>query len=263
VTAVSSTEFNKGEHGETHEWTSSIGSGGLEQSIESAWIPVCSYQEVKVVSSKAGPPTQEITVEDLTSVVNRLVNASGVIEGTVTVVSRHTTTGITINEWESRLMRDVEAWLLALAPPDSRSIAAAAATAAPATPATSSSSSFSGANNEDTDGGDIQCQNDSVRYLHNDMDQRPESEAERQRCLENGWDVANDHEALKRWRNQEPINAHSHLMAMLLGSSETVPVSCGRLVIGQWQSIMLVDTDGPRDRTVGIQINGFKRERGV
>ena len=44
---------------------------------------------------------------------------------------------------------------------------------------------------------------------------------------------------------------------MLLGSSETVPVTRGKLVLGQWQSVMMVDTDGPRERKVGIQCIGF------
>ena len=80
---------------------------------------------------------------------------------------------------------------------------------------------------------------------------------EKQRCLDNGWDV-DDEEVLQRWRDQEPINAHSHFAAMLLGSSETVPVTRGKLVLGQWQSVMMVDTDGPRERKVGIQAIGFK-----
>lgn len=45
---------------------------------------------------------------------------------------------------------------------------------------------------------------------------------------------------------------------MLLGSSETIPVMGGHMVLGQWQSVLLVDLDGPRDRTVGIQVMGFK-----
>ena len=44
---------------------------------------------------------------------------------------------------------------------------------------------------------------------------------------------------------------------MLLGSSESIPVVNGKLCIGQWQSIMLVDLDGPRDRKVGLQALGF------
>ena len=55
-----------------------------------------------------------------------------------------------------------------------------------------------------------------------------------------------------------PINAHSHLIAMMVGSSEAIPVVDGNMVIGQWQSILLVDLDGPRDRTVGIQLMGYQ-----
>ena len=54
----------------------------------------------------------------------------------------------------------------------------------------------------------------------------------------------------------EPENAHSHLVAMLLGSSEVVPVSEARLVLGQYQSVLLVELDGPRERTVAVQVVG-------
>ncbi|NEP20113.1 MAG: YjbQ family protein, partial [Leptolyngbya sp. SIO4C1] len=39
----------------------------------------------------------------------------------------------------------------------------------------------------------------------------------------------------------EPINAHSHLMAMTLSSSETVPIIDGKLALGTYQSIMLIE----------------------
>lgn len=54
----------------------------------------------------------------------------------------------------------------------------------------------------------------------------------------------------------EPENAHSHLIAMLLGSSETVPVVGGALALGTYQSVMLADLDGPRPRTVNVQVMG-------
>lgn len=77
------------------------------------------------------------------------------------------------------------------------------------------------------------------------------------RCRENGWNI-DDPAVLKAWRAQEPINAHSHLISMILGSSESIPVVDGRMVIGQWQSVLLVDLDGPRDRTVGVQLIGSR-----
>jgi secondary thiamine-phosphate synthase enzyme len=48
-------------------------------------------------------------------------------------------------------------------------------------------------------------------------------------------------------------NADSHLRALLVGPSETIPVSDGRLETGTWQSVLLVECDGPRSRTVEIR----------
>jgi secondary thiamine-phosphate synthase enzyme len=50
-------------------------------------------------------------------------------------------------------------------------------------------------------------------------------------------------------------NSHAHQRASLIGASETVPVSGGRLALGTWQQLVLIDCDDrPRDRTVVIQI---------
>jgi len=43
----------------------------------------------------------------------------------------------------------------------------------------------------------------------------------------------------------EPDNAHLHLATMLLGSSEVIHLRDGQLVLGQWQSAMLYELDGP------------------
>ena len=43
-------------------------------------------------------------------------------------------------------------------------------------------------------------------------------------------------------------NAHAHLIAMLLGNQLSLPVVEGRLGIGRWQSVLLVELDGPRRR---------------
>lgn len=47
-------------------------------------------------------------------------------------------------------------------------------------------------------------------------------------------------------------NADSHIRAMLIGPSVTVPVSEGRLDLGTWQSVLLVECDGPRTRRVRL-----------
>ncbi|MBD2204362.1 YjbQ family protein [Calothrix sp. FACHB-1219] len=54
----------------------------------------------------------------------------------------------------------------------------------------------------------------------------------------------------------EPMNAHSHLMAMMLSSSEVIPIVDGKLALGTWQSILFFELDGPRQRTVFVQISG-------
>ena len=50
-------------------------------------------------------------------------------------------------------------------------------------------------------------------------------------------------------------NAHSHLRAALIGSSESVPIVDGRLALGTWQQIVLLDLDvRPRERTVHVSV---------
>ncbi len=52
-------------------------------------------------------------------------------------------------------------------------------------------------------------------------------------------------------------NGHSHLRATLLGPSLTVPFVDGRLTLGTWQQIILVDFDiRPRRRRVVLQMLG-------
>lgn len=97
-------------------------------------------------------------------------------DGTATVFVQHTTAGIAVNEAESRLLGDFEAFLA-----------------------------------------------DAVD--------------------DDGW----DHDRLDG-------NADSHLRALLVGASETLPVSDGTLDLGTWQSVLLVECDGPRSRTVDVRV---------
>jgi secondary thiamine-phosphate synthase enzyme len=48
-------------------------------------------------------------------------------------------------------------------------------------------------------------------------------------------------------------NADAHLRALLIGPSVTVPVSQGDLDLGTWQSILLVECDGPRERAIDVR----------
>lgn len=57
--------------------------------------------------------------------------------------------------------------------------------------------------------------------------------------------------------DDESPNGHAHCQQMVLGASESVPVSEGELLLGTWQRIFLVELDGPRkEREVMIQALG-------
>lgn len=74
---------------------------------------------------------------------------------------------------------------------------------------------------------------ESEKYLHNDLHLRG--------------DIPPD----------EPMNAHSHLMAMMLSSSEVIPIVDGKLALGTYQSVLFFELDGARRRTVFCQISGI------
>jgi secondary thiamine-phosphate synthase enzyme len=72
---------------------------------------------------------------------------------------------------------------------------------------------------------------ESERYLHNDLH-------------------------LRIVPPDEPMNAHSHLMAMMLTTSEVIPIVDGKLALGTYQSVLFFELDGPRKRSVFVQISG-------
>jgi secondary thiamine-phosphate synthase enzyme len=72
--------------------------------------------------------------------------------------------------------------------------------------------------------------------------------------------VARDEE----WLHNNPdhsdcdrMNADAHLRALLLGHNLTFQISGGEVVLGQWQRILMAELDGPRARTLRIQVFGI------
>jgi len=66
-----------------------------------------------------------------------------------------------------------------------------------------------------------------------------------------------------RWMHNNPAhsdcdraNADAHLRAMVLGNGLTLQVSGGDLVLGQWQRVLMAELDGPRQRTLRVQVMG-------
>lgn len=54
----------------------------------------------------------------------------------------------------------------------------------------------------------------------------------------------------------ESPNAHSHCQHLVLSTSESIPVAQGRLQLGRWQRIFLIELDRPRPRDILLQIMG-------
>ena len=75
-----------------------------------------------------------------------------------------------------------------------------------------------------------------ANYRHNDLEARP-------LLIEPG----------------ERPNGHSHLRAAVLGPSVCLNVLDGKLQLGRWQSLFLVELDGARRRTVSINVIGLTR----
>jgi len=129
-----------------------------------------------------------MSIYNITPDIKSFILQNEIDDGFVIISSRHTTTALTINECEERLLDDIRLSFHKLVPPKDK-------------------------------------------YLHNDIHLR---------------DCPDD----------EPENAHSHITAMLLGQSESIPIAAGKMALGQYQSVMLIELDGPRSRTVNIQIIG-------
>jgi secondary thiamine-phosphate synthase enzyme len=54
----------------------------------------------------------------------------------------------------------------------------------------------------------------------------------------------------------ERPNGHAHCRALLLPSSASLNLAEGRLQLGRWQRVFLVELDGPRDREVSVLVLG-------
>jgi len=51
-----------------------------------------------------------------------------------------------------------------------------------------------------------------------------------------------------------PSNPKAHLKAAVIGNSKSIPISDGKLALGTWESVFLLDFDGPKERKVHVQI---------
>ena len=60
------------------------------------------------------------------------------------------------------------------------------------------------------------------------------------------------------WSDCDRNNADSHLRTLMLGTHVTLPIADGDLVLGEWQSVMMGELDGPRERVIRLQVMGIQ-----
>jgi secondary thiamine-phosphate synthase enzyme len=84
------------------------------------------------------------------------------------------------------------------------------------------------------------------------MEYEPGGVADLQALLDRLIPVHGDYE---HNRLNHDSNSHAHQRAALIGPSESIPLVDGRLTLGTWQQIVLIDFDDrPRQRTVAVQV---------
>jgi secondary thiamine-phosphate synthase enzyme len=66
---------------------------------------------------------------------------------------------------------------------------------------------------------------------------------------------------IKFRHGHDPTHAWSHMASSILGPSLVVPIRDGRLQLGTWQSILLVELDGPRRREISMNVISLEGHR--
>ncbi|HSO99591.1 MAG TPA: secondary thiamine-phosphate synthase enzyme YjbQ [Solirubrobacteraceae bacterium] len=84
------------------------------------------------------------------------------------------------------------------------------------------------------------------------MEFEPGGVADLRALLERLIPVSGDYEHNRR---NHDTNAYAHLRAAVIGPSETMPIVGGRMMLGTWQQIVLIDFDDrPRTRSVSVGV---------
>ena len=84
------------------------------------------------------------------------------------------------------------------------------------------------------------------------MEYEPGGIADLQRLLDRLIPAAGDYE---HNRLNHDTNSHAHLRAAVIGPSETIPIVDGKMSLGTWQQVVLIDFDDrPRERTVSVHL---------
>ncbi len=92
--------------------------------------------------------------------------------------------------------------------------------------------------------------NENEERLLEDMQQKLEEFAPKNK------NYLHDDIHLRKCPPNEPLNGFAHLKALVLNTSETIPINEGKLCLGKWQSVLFFELGGPRKREISIQLIG-------
>lgn len=56
-------------------------------------------------------------------------------------------------------------------------------------------------------------------------------------------------------------NSQAHILSVMLSTSINIPVRRGKLALGKWQGVMLVEFDGPREREVIVSVASVSSDK--
>ena len=59
---------------------------------------------------------------------------------------------------------------------------------------------------------------------------------------------------IKFRHHHDPSHAPDHMISSIVGASLTIPIWNGKLQLGTWQSVLLVESNGPRDRKIVVTV---------
>lgn len=59
---------------------------------------------------------------------------------------------------------------------------------------------------------------------------------------------------IKFRHHHDPSHAPDHMISSIVGASLAVPIASGKLQLGTWQSVLLVESNGPRDRKIVVTV---------
>jgi secondary thiamine-phosphate synthase enzyme len=97
-----------------------------------------------------------------------------------------------------------------------------------------------------------------VKILENELLSLADIKLHLEGLAPEGYEYLHDNIDLRNVPPEERINGVAHVRSLYFPHSVQIPVFEGKLLMGEWQTIFLVDLDGPRERKLQVIFTGTK-----